>query len=191
MNLLKKNLLTLLVGLLLLCQACSTSNVKKNAETVPPTALQQKALDLFEISSADSLPADFIQTILQELSVDFHLPAIQSQVSALYEGKWILFGGRKSGLHSMNNHPPTCTNRQLNDSIWVIDLVNQTSQGMVVPARYFKFLTASSQQYFQDGETLYVVGGFTFSDSTSKVSNWTSDFFHEINLPNLIQYVAT
>ena len=191
MNLLKKNLLTLLVGLLLLCQACSTSNVKKNAETVPPTALQQKALDLFEISSADSLPADFIQTNLQELSVDFHLPAIQSPVSAMYEGKWILFGGRKSGLHSMNNDPPAFPNRQVNDSIWVIDPVNQTSQGMVVPARYFKFLTASSQQYFQDGETLYVVGGFTFSDSTSKVSNWTSDFFHEINLPNLIQYVAT
>lgn len=180
-----------LVSLLFLNHACSPKNEAEKAEAIPPTALQQKALDLFDMPGSDSLPQDFIQTSLEEIPLNFPIPAIQSPVSAMYDGKWILFGGRKAGLHNMNNDPPAFPNRQVNDSIWVIDPVNQTSQGIQLPARYFKYLTASSQQYFQDGETLYVVGGFTFSDSTSKVSNWTSDFFHEINLPNLIQYVTS
>jgi hypothetical protein len=180
-----------LVGSLFIYQACSPRSLGVNDGSDAPTAFQQRALDLFEISSSDSLRADFIQTSLQTVPINFPLPALQSPVAAMYDGKWILFGGRKSGLHTMNNDPPAFSNRQVNDSIWVIDPVNQISQGVLLPARYFRYLTASSQQYFQDGETLYVMGGFTFSDSTSNVSNWTSDFFHEINLPNLIEYVTT
>ena len=192
----KKNSLDIMLAMTMLAfmgYACSPkSTTEADVDGQQPTRyIHERALSLFDLQEGDSLPSDFIQMSLEEVSLSFQIPAIQSPVFAAYDGKWILFGGRKSGLHNMNNDPPAFSNNMVNDSIWVIDMYNQYSQRVAVPAQYFKYFSASSQQFFQDGEQLYVVGGFTFADSSSKVSNWTSDYFHEINLPNLIQYVET
>ncbi|MDI1324043.1 MAG: hypothetical protein PSV36_14925 [Algoriphagus sp.] len=165
---------------------------EKKVESQPSESLlQQRVSGMMEMPAGDSTTSDFIQMSLEAMDLNFYLPAIQSPVTASYNGQWVLFGGRKYGLHSMDNDPPAFQNLQANDSIWVINMANNTSVGVPVPASYFRYLTASSQQYFQNGDLLYVNGGFTFSDSTSKVSNWTSDAFFEINLPNLIQYVTS
>ncbi len=142
------------------------------------------------ISESDSLIPDPIQVSLSPVSLNFKIPAIQSATSAFYDGKWVLFGGRKSGLHSMDNAPKPFMNLTANDSIWVIDLEAQNAVGVPLPAEYAQFLQASSTLHFQEGELLYVSGGYTYSDS-SEVSNWTSDYFHEISVPNLINYVTS
>jgi len=184
---------TRLVGLvaIVLCMWACTSNQTELAEESKPV-LNQKLNRIGQLVESDSLYSDFILTSLVPDTLSFYLPAIQSPVVANWNDVWVIFGGRKAGLHSMNNNPPAFNTLQANDSIWVVDLANNTSAGVPVPASYFKYLTASSQQYFQDGPLLYVNGGFTFSDSSSTlVSNWTSDAFFEIDVPSLIQYVTT
>ncbi|TDQ17042.1 hypothetical protein DFQ04_1690 [Algoriphagus boseongensis] len=184
-----KNQLSLWTGALaslLMIWACTPTS-QQEPEGDQPFQAQLEKLK----SSTDSVYTDFIQMTLVAHTLNFYLPAIQSPVMGNVNGLWVLLGGRKSGLHSMDQDPPSFQTLQANDSIWVIDLDNNQSYGIPAPAPYFKYLTASSQQYFQDGNTLYVSGGFTFRDSTSQVSNWTSDAFMEIDLPSLIQYVQS
>lgn len=185
----------LLIGLLF--QFCAT---KKNTSTSGLGAdmemefaispLASKVQKLFENTDSDSVAPDVIQVSLRAVPLSFEIPAIQSATSAFYEGKWVLFGGRKSGLHSMDNSPRPFMNLTANDSIWVIDLVGKTAVGVPIPEDFAQYLTASSTQHFQEGDLLYVSGGYTYSDD-SEVSNWTSDYFHEISVPNLISYVTS
>lgn len=151
--------------------------------------LQQKAKGLFSSDAQDSTISDFIQMKLESVPLNFKIPAIQSPVYAIYDDKWILFGGRKSGLHNMSSDPASFQNLMANDSIWVIDMAKQVSYGIPIPPEYLQYLSASSQQHIQEENLLYVAGGFTYQD-TSKVSNWTSDSFYEIDLEKLIQFVT-
>lgn len=171
---------------------CTTATNQTEVSEKATPNWHQEIARISELAKVDSSVSDFVQMTLVPDTLGFYLPAIQSPVAAHSNGVWVLFGGRKAGLHSMNNNPPAFNTLQANDSIWVVDLANQQSMGVPVPPSYFKYLAASSQQYFQDGDLLYVNGGFTFSDSSSTlVSNWTSDAFFEINVPSLIQYVTT
>lgn len=183
-----------LIGILCLNQFCvATKNKGNNSMTLArldSSPLASEVQALFESNTSDSLPQDFIQTRLEPVALDFQIPALQSANSAIYQNKWVLFGGRKSGLHSMNNDPPAFNNLTTNDSIWVVDLEAKTVIGVPMPSAYAQYLTASSTQHFQEGASLYVIGGYTYSGE-SKVSNWTSDFFHEINIPSLIDYVSS
>ena len=84
---------------------------------------QNQTEDWTPIQSQDSLP--FQISIVQS---DFQLPSdfqngygIQSFVSAVYHGKWLLLGGRTNGLHGFNadnnNFPP----RKQNTMVYVVD----------------------------------------------------------------------
>lgn len=99
------------------------------------------------------------------------LPALQSPVYAQdgvvgspFQGDWLVFGGRTNGLHSFNgsdNFPPQDQNE-------AIDVINPTT-GQVwsvawsaadVPAGWLPPLYSTNQQSYQDGNTLYTVGGY-------------------------------
>ncbi|TVZ14655.1 hypothetical protein [Maribacter sp. MAR_2009_72] len=136
----------------------------------------------------DEVP-DVFQVSVREAELNFKIPAFQSAAVAKYDGKWLLIGGRTVGLHSLDNDPPAFRKDKANDSIWVIDLESQQSIGVPVPKEYGRNLSATSQQYYQVNEKLYLAGGFTVKD-TSAVNNWTSDLFFEIDLPSLIDYVT-
>ncbi len=170
-------------------QFCSAPSESEEDEMVT-SPLTRKIQSLFQRSSTDSTVSDFIQVNLKSIDPGFRMPALQSPVYATYGSQWVMLGGRKSGLHSMNNDPPAFPNLMANDSIWVIDLVNKTSIGVPVPPAYFPYLSGSSMLHYQEAETLYASGGYT-SIGNSEVSNWTSDYFFEINIPNLIQYVTS
>lgn len=179
---------------LLLNQFCSSPK-EKNTATIEKDALMASPLvkrvqQLFETGGGDSTLQDFIQVNLEPIDPGFKIPALQSPVFATYGNQWVFFGGRKSGLHNMNNDPPAFPNLLANDSIWVVDLIQKTAVGVPLPKAYFTYLSGSSMLHFQDGETLYASGGYTSLDN-SKVSNWTSDSFFEINIPNLILYVTS
>ncbi|NVJ85448.1 MAG: hypothetical protein HWE15_04040 [Algoriphagus sp.] len=176
--------------LLLINQYCSqpTENQATN-ETMEmaESPLYGRIQQLFE---SDSTVSDFIQVSLEEADPGFWMPELQSPVYATIDDQWVLFGGRKSGLHNMAKDPPAFPNLMANDSIWVVDFANKKSIGVPIPEPYFHQLSGSSMLHYQEGETLYASGGYT-NDGTDSVSNWTSDYFFEINVPNLIQYVLS
>ncbi|MCS5491301.1 hypothetical protein [Algoriphagus limi] len=188
-----KNLILRVSGfflLLLLNQYCSSPTDNETADETMEMAdspLYDRIQQLFE---SDSTVSDFIQVSLEEVDPGFWMPELQSPVYATIGEQWVLFGGRKSGLHNMAKDPPAFPNLMANDSIWVVDFANKKSTGVPIPMPYFHQLSGSSMLHYQEGETLYASGGYT-SDGTDSVSNWTSDYFFEINVPNLIQYVLS
>ncbi len=99
------------------------------------------------------------------------LPAIQSLVYAQdnvsgspFQGDWLLFGGRTNGLHSFNandNFPP----QDENESIYVVDpttgqIWSTTWAATDVTASWLPPLYSTNQQSYQNGNTLYTVGGY-------------------------------
>lgn len=122
---------------------------------------------------------------------NFAVPALQSTVSAFYNGLWVFMGGRKNGFHGKANNPPPFKSTTANDSIWVIDFANKKTWGVPVPANYYFQLTASNAAFCQSGTSLYFCGGFTRTDTGAKYSNTTSAYFFQLNLLKLVSYVQT
>jgi hypothetical protein len=139
----------------------------------------------------DGMPLDIIMAELEQDSSGLELPALQSSAIAIYKGLWILIGGRKAGVHSMDNDPPSFNTLANNDTIWVINVAEKKKAGIKVPAQYWNLLSATNPMYTQDDQFLYMAGGYTVSDSTKKRNNWTSDRFIQISLPDLVNYVLS
>ncbi len=186
-----KNFKLVILALLPLIYSCSeSSNVATDTEFVESSTLVTKAKEMMALGANPGEVQDFIQMSLEPVSLGFDIPDLQSAAYATYEDQWLIFGGRKSGLHSMNNDPVAFPKLTANDSIWVIDLAQQSSIGFPIPAEYRQFLAAGSMLHYQEGTTLHVSGGFTYTDTTT-VSTWTSDRYFEIDIPGMISYVQS
>jgi hypothetical protein len=96
------------------------------------------------------------------------VPAIQSAVSAQSGGLWLLFGGRTNGMHGFDpsglvNFPPQFQNNN-------IDAINPaTGQTWSMPwsatglsASVYTSLSSSDQEFYQSGDHLYTVGGYSY-----------------------------
>ena len=92
-------------------------------------------------------------------------PKLNSPAAAQAGGKWLFVGGRLAGLHTfknatpqnpVNNFPPP----EMNKLAWVIDPATQKVWSAALPADTGPFLAATNTEYEQDGDTLYVVGGY-------------------------------
>jgi len=144
------------------------------------------------VSSANvhvnNLPLSFSVTADTGLSF---VPAIHSFASAYYNGLWVFIGGKKNGFHGKSNNPPPFRVTTVNDSIWVVDFVNRKSWGVPVPGNYLYQLACTNPAFCQDNQLLYLCGGFTATDSTTRVLNTTSSWFMGLNLSNLVQYVQS
>jgi hypothetical protein len=108
------------------------------------------------------------------------LPALHSYSLAQSEGKWLLFGGRTNGLHvfvqSSNNGtapPPNAfPNQTANRLAWVIDPVagKSWSHSLNGLARSIAdHLAATNAEYIQDGDWLYVIGGYGLDGKTGNM----------------------
>ncbi|MCE3278401.1 MAG: hypothetical protein K0S44_592 [Bacteroidetes bacterium] len=159
---------------------CSSPNENKtavnSAESIFDSLTGKNAGNYFSVS-------------LQATPVSFKLPALQSFASASYHNYWILIGGQKYGFHGTSNNPAPFKSTVANDSIWVIDINNNRSWGAPVPQQYAAALSSSNPSFYQVDSFLFYSGGYTVSSSTAKNYDCTSDWFFEINLPQLIKYV--
>ena len=73
----------------------------------------------------------------------------------------------------------------------MIDPGGQHSWSTVVPSSLSMVLSATNAAYTQNGQSLYICGGYTRSDPDAPNFNTTSNTFLEINLSALIGYVQT
>lgn len=94
-----------------------------------------------------------------------NLPGLHSYAYAQHQGKWLIIGGRKDGLHArqpFNTFPPSLSNTD----IYVVDVAG----AMVWSAPLDDLSTSIKEQlqstnmnFYQLEDTLYIIGGYGFS----------------------------
>ncbi len=93
------------------------------------------------------------------------LPGLHSFAFGQSGGKCLLIGGRRDGLHARQPNSSFPAN-QNNTSLYVIDF--QTSQFWSaplssLPTSIAEQLQSTNMNFFQDKDTLYIIGGYAFS----------------------------
>jgi hypothetical protein len=117
------------------------------------------------------------------------LPGLHSYAFAQHNGKWLIIGGRKDGVHArqpFNAFP----NSQNNNLIYVVDIATQQSWSVSLETLSIGLkeqLQATNFNFYQDGNSLYVIGGYAYS--TTLDNHVTFDKLTSINVPNLIDSI--
>ena len=122
------------------------------------------------------------------------LPDLQSAVSAQSGGLWLLFGGRTNGLHGFDpsglvNFPPQFQN----NNIYVINPATGQTWSMPwsstgLSASVYTSLSSSDQEFYQRGNQLFTVGGYSYDSTTGNFT--TYDTLTSLSVPGLIDAVV-
>ncbi len=117
------------------------------------------------------------------------LGGLQSYVYGVHEGEWLVAGGRLDGLH---RRQPFAAFDQAgnNTSLLVVDPLDQQSWSAPLsslPVNLREHLSASNSLFYQDGELLYVIGGYGYSPTEG--DHTTYPFLTTIDLPGLIMAI--
>ena len=125
------------------------------------------------------------------------VPTLQSFASALHNDQWILLAGRTNGLHGFSgdgieNFPP----KYQNTDVWVIDPVTKESwsRSLEDPSSglnqsIIASLSATNTQSYQDGNTLFIVGGYVFDWTTYQFTTYNA--LSALDLPSLVNWVKS
>jgi hypothetical protein len=148
-------------------------------------------------SEAAVKAAPFVLEATENASARFPLaPRLQSFAWAQWDGKWIFIGGRTAGYHGVGGQDADFPRAGANEKIWVVD---PSGPG---PARTFSFPVASlpaslaavkdqwtstSTLFVQDGNTLYIAGGYGQNSQGAWV---TYPILSAVNLPALLESVT-
>lgn len=94
-------------------------------------------------------------------------PGLHSYAFAQHNGKWLLIGGRSEGIHA--RQPWASFPEQANNTdLMVIDvatLETWTASVNVLPTGLREQLQSTNMNFFQDADTLYLVGGYAYAES--------------------------
>lgn len=131
---------------------------------------------------------DVFTVDIEEISVP-GFPALHSGAVAEHNGKWIFIGGRTNGLHGFHTSdgfPPFF----INNNIWVTDINtgdvwSYSADSLSDDIR--EAITSSNMQFYQDGNTLYMQGGYGWINSLSEFRTFPT--LTAIDLPTLVDSV--
>ena len=121
-------------------------------------------------------------------------PRLQSFSFAQWKGRWVFIGGRISGYHAVGGGSAEFLKADANRDVWVIDTTVKPAKTYHVPVAQiparFAVVRAqwasTGQLYFQDGEQLYICGGYG-EDENGKWS--TFDAVSRVSVPALVEGV--
>ena len=117
------------------------------------------------------------------------LPGLHSYAYGQHNGKWVVIGGRIDGIHArqpFNAFPAS----QNNSNIFVIDINTQqlwSANLSTLSVAESEHLQSTNMNFHQEGDTLYFIGGYSFSISSN--DHITHPFLTTINLPGIIDAV--
>lgn len=118
-------------------------------------------------------------------------PAIHSFAWGQADGKWLFMCGRTNGLHGFVPPPGPFPPNGANDLIWVVDPVGNQSYSAAItslPTNVQDQLLSTNPQFWQDGNTLYIIGGFGFLGQGMGFT--TYDYLTAVDVPGLIAAVV-
>lgn len=119
-----------------------------------------------------------------------NLPGLHSYAFGQHNGKWLIIGGRKDGIHArqpFNAFP----NTQNNTTIYVVDVATQqfwSASLNSLPTGIKEQLQATNINFHQDGDTLFLIGGYAFSATAN--DHITFDKLTTVDVPNLIDAIV-
>jgi len=97
-------------------------------------------------------------------------PKLHSFAYARVGNFHIFIGGRTNGLHGFTSSM-AFPQDGVNDSIFVLSnnfLIRWAASTQMLPTNIREAITTSNMQYYQDGNTLYMLGGYGFRSDTNK-----------------------
>jgi hypothetical protein len=120
-----------------------------------------------------------------------NLPGLHSYAFGQSNGKWLIIGGRLDGIHARQpfNAFPSASN---NTTIYVVDIATQQFWSASVNALATGLkeqLQSTNMSFHQDGDTLYIVGGYAFSETAN--DHITFNKLTSVNVPNLIDAIMS
>ncbi|MCH8330318.1 MAG: hypothetical protein IH946_02890, partial [Bacteroidetes bacterium] len=124
-----------------------------------------------------------ISIILEETAVTGS-PSLHSFAHARWNGKVLLIGGRKDGLHG--NTVQAFPKHHNNDSIFVIDIDSNLLWSVSLdslPDSMREQLQSTNMEFHQAGNLLYYIGGYGFSQTAG--DHITFPFMISIQVPEL------
>ena len=141
------------------------------------------------------LPAAEVPFRVVVEQADFQLPVgVHSGVVGEYKGQWVLIAGRTNGVHGFiftDNFPIIFQNT----NIYVVNRFTGqvSSRSLLDPAsglsqQQIDTLTVTSPQGYQDGQTLYMSGGYGIDTETKTFG--TKPVLTAINLPGIVDWVT-
>lgn len=119
-----------------------------------------------------------------------NLPGLHSYAFAQHNGKWLVIGGRKDGVHARNPNSsfPALQN---NTDIYVIDIATQqfwSASVNTLATGLKEQLQSTNMNFHQEGDALYIIGGYAFSVTAN--DHITFDKLTSIDVPNLINAIV-
>jgi hypothetical protein len=115
-----------------------------------------------------------------------NLPGLHSYAFGQHDGKWLVIGGRKDGLHARQPFAsfPKSNN---NTTIYVVDIATKKTWSAslnVLSTGLREQLQSTNMNFYQDENSLYIIGGYSFSKSVN--DHITHNKLTAIDVPNLI-----
>lgn len=167
---------------LLICAFFATASASANIK-------DNQTADLSPVLPATGLP---FQIKIEQ--VNFQLPVgIHSGVYGKYKGLWIFIAGRTNGLHGFDpgtSFPPDAQNK----TVYVVNpLTGVTTSRSLEDAssgltqEQINTLSVTSPEGYQEGNTLYMAGGYQFDSDTSTYK--TQPVLTAINLSGIVDWV--
>lgn len=141
----------------------------------------------------------FLQSSIAQTTFDYDvvltpvtvsgLPGLHSYAYAQHNGKWLIIGGRKDGVHARQpfNAFPGAQN---NMDLYVVDIATQQSWSASVnslPTGIKEQLQSTNMNFYQDGDDLFIVGGYAYA--TSAADHKTFNNLTSVDVPNLINAI--
>ena len=103
-------------------------------------------------------------TLLKPIHIQ-GFPGLQSYAYAQHNGKWLILGGRKEGIHARQPFASFPVSKN-NTDIYVVDIQSRRFwQAPLenIPSLLKDQLSATNINFYQQDDTLYLVGGYGYS----------------------------
>lgn len=97
-------------------------------------------------------------------------PPLQSFAYGTFSDFWLLIGGRTNGFHRTSTREATFPTAESNEDIYVVDTQKDRAWKAPIPPQFLKQLRSTNMEYYQDGNRLFLVGGYGSSCDDDKPS---------------------